>query len=73
MAIKDSLDEMPFCIYDILHARMLLNVEQDLVQRDDRKLRAGVPVERLTHKMNEISKKIRAKKEKEYDGYESED
>ena len=73
MAIKDSLDEMPFCIYDILHARMLLNVEQDLVQRDDRKLRAGVPVERLTHKMNEISKKIRSKKEKEYDGYESED
>lgn len=73
MAIKDSLDEMPFCIYDILHARMLLNVDQDWMLKEDKKYRIGVPVERLTYKMNQISMKIRSKKEKEYDGYESED
>lgn len=73
MAIKDSLDEMPFCIYDILHARMLLNVDQDWMLKENKKYRIGVPVERLTYKMNQISMKIRSKKEKEYDGYESED
>ena len=73
MAIKDSLDEMPFCIYDILHARMLLNVDQDWMLKENKKYRFGVPVERLTYKMNQISMKIRSKKEKEYDGYESED
>lgn len=73
MSILDSLDEMPFCIYDILHARMLLNVEHDWILKNGNKYRIGVPVERLTEKMHEITRQIRSKKENEDNGYESED
>ena len=69
MGILDSLEEMPYCIYDILHARMMLNVEHDWTLRDGQKYRTGVPVERLTEKMNEITDKIKSKKENEDNGY----
>ena len=69
MSIVDSLEEMPYCIYDILHARMLLNTEHDCTLNKGQKYRIGVPVERLTNTINEISEKIRSKKEKEYNGY----
>ena len=72
MSILDSLEEMPFCIYDVLHARMLLNVEHDCAIQNGKKYRIGVPVDRLTNKMNEITKVIRKKKENEEDGYEPE-
>lgn len=65
MSISDSLEEMPYCIYDVLHARMLLNVEHDWILRDGNKYRIGVPVERLTEKMSEITRQIRSKKENE--------
>ena len=69
MGILDSLEEMPYCIYDVLHARMMLNVEHDWTLRDGQKYRTGVPVERLTEKMNEITDKIKSKKENEDNGY----
>lgn len=69
MGILDSLEEMPYCIYDVLHARMMLNVEHDWKLRDGQKYRTGVPVERLTEKMNEITDKIKSKKENEDNGY----
>ena len=69
MGILDSLEEMPYCIYDVLHARMMLNVEHDWTLRDGQKYRTGVPVERLTEKMNKIADKIKSKKENEYNGY----
>lgn len=73
MSIMDSLDEMPFCIYDILHARMLLNVEHDWILKEGTKYRIGVPVERLTERMHEITTTIKRKKENEENGYEPED
>ena len=69
MGIMDSLEEMPYCIYDVLHARMMLNVEHDWELRDGKKYRTGVPVERLTEKMNEITDKIKSKKENKDNGY----
>ena len=65
MSISDSLEDMPFCIYDVLHARMLLNVEHDCILQDGNKYRIGVPVERLTEKMSKITRQIRSKKENE--------
>jgi hypothetical protein len=73
MSILDSLEEMPYCIYDVLHARMLLNVEHDWKLNDGKKYRTGVSVDRLTEKMHEISRQIRSKKEFTYYGYEPED
>lgn len=73
MAINESLKEMPYCIYDILHARMMLNVDHDWEMKNDQKYRIGIPVDRLTRRMNEISRQIRSKKETISYGYESED
>lgn len=65
MSILDSLEEMPYCIYDVLHARMLLNVEHDRVVRDETIYRIGVPVDRLTEKMHDITRQIKKKRENE--------
>lgn len=73
MSIMDSLEEMPFCIYEVLHARMLLNVEQDYILKDGITYRMGVPIDRLTRKMHEITEQITKKKENERYGYKSED
>lgn len=73
LAVLDALDEMPYCIYDVLHARMLLNVEHDKRIVGGKEYRIGVPVDRLTRKMNEISGQIKKKKEEEEYGYEPED
>ena len=73
LAVLDALDEMPYCIYDVLHARMLLNVEHDKRIVGGKTYRIGVPVDRLTRKMNEISGQIKKKKEEEEYGYEPED
>ena len=73
MAVLDALDEMPYCIYDVLHARMLLNVEHDKRIVSGKSYQIGVPVERLTRKMNEISSQIKKKKEDAEYGYEPED
>lgn len=70
MSILDSLEEMPYCIYDVLHARMLLNIEHDWVLREGTKYRIGVPVERLTDTMRRITRQIRSKKENAENGYE---
>lgn len=69
MGIMDSLDEMPYCIYDVLHARMLLNVDHDKKDIDGKERRTGIPVDRLIHRMKEISDQILSKKEKEDYGY----
>ncbi|MFR8537429.1 MAG: transposase [Lacrimispora saccharolytica] len=73
VAVMDALDGMPYCIYDVLHARMLLNVEHDKRIVGGKTYRIGVPVDRLTKKMNEISSQIKKKKEEEEYGYEPED
>lgn len=65
MNILDSLEKMPFCIYDVLHARMLLNVEHDEILKDGKKYRIGVPVGRLTKKMHDIADEIMKMRENE--------
>ena len=72
MSILDSLEEMPYCIYDVLHARMLLNVEHDRIVKDGTIYRIGIPVERLIEKMHEITRQIEEKRENEDNGYEPE-
>lgn len=62
MSILSLLEEMPYCIYDVLHARMLLNVEHDIVMRDGIKYRIGVPVERLARTMQDITRQIKKEK-----------
>ena len=64
---------MPYCIYDVLRARMLLNVEQEIVETDGQKYRTGVRIEKLTEKMNHIAWQIKTKKEREEYGYDTED
>lgn len=71
--LLDALDYMPYCIYDVLRARMLSNVEQELVEIDGKKYRTGVRVDKLTEAMNDIAQKIRDKKEREEYGYDAED
>ena len=68
MNILDSLEEMPYGIYDVLHARILLNVEHDCILRDGVKYRIGIPVDRLAEKMHQITKQIKSKKEEDH-GY----
>lgn len=70
--VIEALNEMPYCIYDVLHARMLLNVDHDYRNVDGRRYQIGVQVDRLTEKMNEISSQIKRKKENEEYGYEPE-
>lgn len=70
--IIDALNAMPYCIYDVLHARMLLNVEHDKRVKDGKFYQIGVQIDKLTEKMNDISSQIRKKKENEEYGYEPE-
>ena len=71
--ILDAIEDMPYCIYDVLHARMLLNVQHEQVEINGTKYRAGVRIDRLTRTINEISEQIRTKKEREEYGYDPED
>lgn len=73
LAVLEALDEMPYCIYDVLHARMLLNIEHEKRLVGGKQYQIGVPVEKLTEKMNEISSQIKQKKEDAEYGYEPED
>ena len=69
--ILEALEEMPYCIYDILHARMLLCAEQEIIVGENKKYRKGIPINKLTEAMKRIS--LRIKKEKDIYGYEPED
>lgn len=69
--IVDALEQMPYCIYDVLRARMLLNVEQDSITMNNKDYRIGILAEKLTTRMNEISAHIRKQKENDKYGYES--
>lgn len=70
--VIEALNNMPYCIYDVLHARMLLNVEHDYCYANGRRYQIGVQVDKLTEKMNKISGQIKKKKENEEYGYEPE-
>lgn len=61
--IVDALEQMPYCIYDVLRARMLLNVEQDTMILDDKEYRIGIFADKLTARMNDITAQIRKQKE----------
>lgn len=71
--ILDAIEYMPYGIYDVLRARMLSNVDQELIEMDGKTYRTGVRIDKLTEKMNSIAQKIRDKKEREEYGYDTED
>ncbi len=72
MAISDALAEMPHCIYDVLQARMLLNVPNELLTEGGKTYRMGIPIDQLVEKIGEISETIKEKREKDRDGYNAE-
>lgn len=63
-ALCDALKEMPYCIYDVLRARMMFTIDQDITAESDSDYRLGIRVDKLTTNLNEISKNI--KEEREY-------
>lgn len=69
--IIDAVNRMPHCIYDVLRARMFLNIEPVTVTENDKLYRIGIRVDQLTERMNQITDKM--KEECENDGYEPED
>ena len=71
--ILDAIEGMPYCIYDVFRARMLLNVQHEQIEIDGIQYRAGVRIDQLTQTINEISDHIRTKKEREAYGYDPED
>ena len=73
MAIMDALADMPYCIYDVLQARLLLNVPNELSVVGDKTYRLGIPINQLAEKIYDISDTIKQKREKDRDGYDAED
>lgn len=69
--IVAAIKRMPHCIYDVLRARMLLNIKPETATEGDKQYRIGIRIDLLTERMNKITDKII--KERENDGYESED
>ena len=67
MGIIDTLAEMPYCIYDVLHARVMLNTEHSLEIYNDKQYRTGIPIDTLLHNTQRIISQI--KKEKYGDGH----
>ena len=67
MGIIDTLAEMPYCIYDVLHARVMLNTEHSLEIYNDKQYRTGIPIDTLLHNTQKIISQI--KKEKCDNGY----
>ncbi len=61
--ICDSIDKVPHCIYDVLRARMLFTLEQDILPTKDGDCRLGVNVDKLVANLNEISTNIREERE----------
>ncbi len=70
--LLEALKEMPFCIYDVLHARIILNVNHEAMYKNGKEYRAGLSVDKLVEKMNEITRQIRSKKEMKDYGFEPE-
>ena len=71
-AIDEALANMPYCIYDVLQARMLLNTPNELIEIGDKTYRLGIPIDQLVSKIYDVNEMIRQKRENDRDGYDTE-
>ena len=71
-AIEEALANMPYCIYDVLQARMLLNTPNELITIGDKTYRLGIPIDQLVSKIYDVNEMIRQKRENDRDGYDTE-
>lgn len=58
-SIFDAVEIMPHCIFDVFRARSLLTAKHDDTYENGRIVRLGIPVSRMTQKMNEITDNIK--------------
>lgn len=63
--ICEAIREMPHCIFDILRARCMLTVSNDLIEEDDCEMRLGIPADRFIANIKKITENI--KEEREYE------
>lgn len=68
--IVEALEELPYCIYDVLHARMLLNVEHKIQSKNGKQYRSGIPIKVLAKRIQDISDIIKSDKENDDDEHE---
>ena len=61
----ETIGEMPFCIYDVLRARIIFSAAPDTIKEDETEKRLGVRVGRLIGKLKEVTNNI---KEERYYG-----
>ena len=61
----ETIGAMPFCIYDVLRARIIFSAAPDTIKEDETEKRLGVRVGRLIGKLEEVSNNI---KEERYYG-----
>ena len=54
-----TINEMPFCIYDVLRARIIFSAPPDTIVENDIKRRIGIRVNRLVIKLKEIIDNIK--------------
>lgn len=63
--ICEAIREMPHCIFDILRARCMLTVSNDLIEEDGCEMRLGIPADRFIANIKKITENI--KEEREYE------
>lgn len=54
-----AINEMPFCIYDVLRARIIFSAPPDTIIEDETEKRIGVRVGRLINKLKEVTDNIK--------------
>lgn len=54
-----AINEMPFCIYDVLRARIIFSAPPDTIIEDETEKRIGVRVGRLINKLEEVTGNIK--------------
>jgi hypothetical protein len=54
-----AINEMPFCIFDVLRARIIFSAPPDTIVENDTKKRIGIRVSRLINKLKEINENIK--------------
>lgn len=62
----ETISAMPFCIYDVLRARIIFSAAPDTISDGEMEKRLGIRVGRLLAELDKISKNI---KEKRYYGF----
>lgn len=54
-----EISDMPFCIYDVLRARIIFSAPPDTIIEDESEKRVGIRVSRLINKLEEVTGNIK--------------